>query len=165
MYCTIEDVRNALTPGGSQVDKTTASGLEDTQIIDSIREADSIVNSYINARYTVPQDPLDADRAVEPARFWSRNIAAFLATLTYKRSKDVPADEPVRLRYNLTMAGLLAIREGKATTSLPPIGVTTGSDGVTVINQYQGSMFAPADFALRSDYTGVVVQPYVWPGA
>lgn len=151
MYSSANDVRKALTPGGSAADTSTAAGLDDTQIEDAIAEADSTVDAHLRSRYTIPQDPDNVAVAVAPVRWWSRNIAAYLATLTFRRNKDLTEDDPVRLRYNQTMALLIAIRDGKANLSLPPVvdGAGTGTD-ITVINQYEGTMFGLEDFGLSA---------------
>jgi len=148
-YSSPIDVRNALTPGAASTDPSTAGGLSDEQIDDAIAQADARINGYLPADYTVPMITLENDLQVasSPFRFWSRDIAAYLATLTYKRNKDVPLDEPVRLRYTDTMADLLAVSRG--TYQLPDDGVTDGDLGeVFVYNQYEGQLFGPSDFYL-----------------
>lgn len=159
MYSSIEDVRKALTPGGSAADTSTAASLDEAQIVDAIKQADSIIDSHVLARYTIP---MNGEVAVDVVRFWSRDIAAYLATLSFKRNKNVPVDEPVRLRFNVVMAGLVAIRDGKATVNLPAIGAETGEDGVYVINQYEGTMFGPEDFGLVT--AGYRPGFHIWPG-
>lgn len=149
-YSSIVDVRNALTPGADASDQTTASILEDSQIQDAINEADSVILAYIGADYSVPQDPNDTLVAVAPVRWWSRDIAGFLATLTYKRNKDVTTDDPVRLRYNMVMSMLTAIRDGKGSVDLPPADPDAGDGDVTVINLYTGDLWGPADFGLSA---------------
>jgi hypothetical protein len=158
VYSLVEDVRNALTPGGSSSDTTTAASFSDAQIEDAINEADSIIDTHISLLYDIPQDPDEALVAVEPVRWWSRDIAAYLATLTFKRSKDIPADEPIRLRFALVMSLLVAIRDGKASVELPP---ADGGSEVVVQNLYTGYLFGPEDFGLApAGYSG----PGIWPG-
>lgn len=156
MYCTVLDVRNALTPGADPADGTTASSLSDDQIIDAVNEADARINTYLPANYTPPTEtiqigdpPVAAIVAVGMVRYWSRDIAAYLATLTYKKHQNVPEDDPVRLRYNSAMQSLLEVREGKII--LPP-DADTGDDvfpgEVVVHNSYEGTLFGPEDFSL-----------------
>lgn len=157
MYSSLTDVRSALTPGGVS-DSSTAASLTDPAITDAIDEADSIIDSYIGSRYGIPQDPNDATVAVKPVRYWSRDIAAFLATLTWKKGKDVGPDEPVRIRYTAVMNLLTAIRDGKATVNLPaPTGDQTG-DEVWVENMYDGNLFDHADTLTRR----VLRHPFSW---
>ena len=151
MYSSVASVRAALTPGSLPEDGSTASGLQDEQIRDAINEADAVIDSHIGSVYTVPvaydESPLDTV-AVAPVRFWSRNIAAYLATLTFKRNKDVGKDEPVRLRYDGTMALLVAIRDGKATVPSLPIPGDEDGDGAQVFQLYDGELFTEADQGL-----------------
>ena len=157
MYCTVEDVRNALTPGAVYTDPSTAAQLQNGQIEDAIRQADSRINGYLPAGYVAPTVTLEnADVVgVPPFRYWSRDIAAYLATLTYRRSKDLSQDDPVRLRYTDTMLELQLVAKG--VFELPPSTAPGGPlDGdVFVYNQYQGQLFGPEDFALAPSSGGM----------
>lgn len=175
-YCTLRDVRAALTPGALATDKETAASFEDWQIADGIEEAEGIVNAHILARYTVPTgeveviNPEDPDEtwvwvvAPSPVRGWTRDIAAWLVTLTHRKSKDIEEDDPVRLRYQMSLDMLIAIRDRKA--SLPgSVFPPTDEDnvqGVYVQNLYEGNLFGLEDFNLG--YAGDVYAPQVyWP--
>lgn len=159
MYSSVFDVRNALTPGASSSDATTASSLSEAQIVDAINEADSRIDGYLPADYTVPmqeiqqstEDPLPPPQEVAHnlIRFWSRDIAAYLATLTFKRNKDVSSDDPVRLRYNMAMSDLEKVARGILV--LPP-DATPGDEvgNVFIANQYEGRMFGLEDFDLTT---------------
>lgn len=161
MYSSVFDVRNALTPGADTADKSTAAGLTDAQIEDAIAEADAVINAYCSDGYIVPlmdvtisEDPLVvASLAVQPLRFWSRDLAAYLATLTFKRNKDVPENDPVRLRYTMIMEMLRMVRAGKMNL---PLDATpdTGPGTVSTHNLYTGNLFGAEDFELttRSGY-------------
>jgi phage gp36-like protein len=140
-------VRNALAPGASE-DMDTAASFADAQIEDAIKEADGVVDTYIYALFGIPQDPNDATVAVYPVRAWSRDIAAYLATLTFRKSKDMEVDDPVRLRYNYVIALLEKIASGELRPNLPqppalPDGY--GSQGAFVYNLYPFKLFTPAD--------------------
>jgi phage gp36-like protein len=156
MYSLTQDVRLALTPGAVSSDKTTAAGLDENQLIDAINQADAKINGYVPDGYTVPmvtlpnEDPeVVVQVAANPFRFWSRDIAAYLATLTFKRNADVTADDPVRLRYEATMADLLLVRQGDYT--LPPSAGEAAVDGeISIHNLYEGNLFGPSDFALST---------------
>ena len=156
MYSSVYDVRNALTPGADPADKSTAAGLDDGQLADAIVEADSTVNSYLPDDYTVAlttvqqgTPPVDAEVGTQPVRFWSRDIAAYLATLTFKRNKNVPDDDPVRLRFNLAMDALRAVRAGKINL---PVDASASDDvlGLSIYNLYEGTLFGPDDFQLTT---------------
>lgn len=148
----LRDVRGSLAPEGQEAG--TAATLDDDRLWDAIKQADSMIDSYAS-KYTIPRvEEFIAEEgktitiAPAPVRYWSRDIAAYLATLTFKRSQDVTVDDPVRLRFNLAMSELVAIRDGRATLPFPLKNALTNSALPVVINQYTGSLFRPADFNL-----------------
>lgn len=163
MYSSVTDVRNAVAPGPiSRTDPATAGSLNETQIIDAITEADGIVDLHVGNRYVVTQDPVDTTVAIRPFRYWSRNIAAYLATLSQRRSKPVDENDPVRLRYVETMGLLLQVRDG--TLDIPgatAVDTADAGDEVFVYNQYDGKLFGMADFGLRYSPNG---ETPLWPG-
>lgn len=151
MYSSPADVRNALTPGAVEDDVTTAASFEDDQITDAIKEADGMIDTYLSGRFGIPTDP-DATPpssvAVYPVRAWSRDIAAYLATLTYRKSKDLQPDDPVRLRFNWVIGVLEKIAAGDLTPNLPQPPTPSdgfGPQGAFVYNQYNGKLFTMAD--------------------
>jgi phage gp36-like protein len=160
VYCSPIDVRNALTPGATSDDPTTSAGLSDEQIDDAINQADARIRGYLPAGYVVPMMTLENNLTVATPiiRYWSRDIAAYLATLTFNRSMDVPQDEPVRLRYNDAMADLMLVAKGMF--ELPPETGDTAlpsEENVFVYNQYQGQLFGPEDFSLATAGTGLSI--------
>lgn len=178
-YCTVRDVRLALTPSADSADTQTASSLPDWQIEDAIEEAEGWVNTYVLARYTIPsvevtidppednpdEGPQTFDVAPSPVRGWTRDIAAYLATLTFRRHKDLSKDDPVRLRYMMVMQMLEAIRDGKSglpPAVFPPADEDANTQGVHVENLYEGKLFGPDDFGLGygAPYSGPQVY---WP--
>lgn len=149
MYSSVADVRNAVAPGViGRDDPATAGTLNEDQITDAINEADSIVDLHVSARYTVEQDPADTSVAKAPFRYMSRNIAAYLITLTYRRTKAVDERDPVELRYRETMAMLVAIRDGNLDVPGATPADSATSEQVFVYNQYEGKMFYPQDMGL-----------------
>lgn len=172
MYSTVTDVRNALAPGS--VREGTAATLTDQQIIDAINQADALIRSKIGHLYIIPLETVDIpaqgenpasteEFAEEPVRYWSRDIAAYLVTLTYKRNADVSENDPVRLRMNLAMAGVTEVQRGQATLPFPPY-VPPGqtSADAAVINQYTGDLFGAEDFDLAP--VGFPHRFGTWPG-
>lgn len=147
MFSTVQDVKNALAPSG--VITGTAATLSDVQITDAINEADSTIRSMIGNIYSIPLLPVDPPTdppttyGQEPVRYWSRDIAAFLATLTFKRNQDVSENDPVRLRFNLAMKSLQDIRDGKATLPFPPADGDADA-GAAVFNTVP-HLFTPLD--------------------
>jgi len=150
VYSSTDDVRYAVAPGSVGRDSpATAGSLNDEQIIDAINEADSIVNLHVAGRYVVEQDPANVAVATAPFRYWSRNIAAWMATLSQRLSKPVDVNDPVRLRYIETMALLVKVREGNLDIpGATPVSPSTTGDDVFVYNQYEGHLFGLNDLGL-----------------
>lgn len=179
-YCIPHDVRLALAPLSEFSEKSTAASLTDEQINDAIDEAEDIVDSYVLGRYTIPiidfeqDDPdnpgfvLVYNVAPDPVRGLTRNIAAYLATLTFRKNKDLPEDDPIRLRYRMTMEILGSIRG--SVSILPDVfePVTSGSDAVYVENLYQGTLFGMEDVGLSPGYVAGrtaathLIPAYLW---
>lgn len=149
------DVRNALAPGvwaapddGPPPRTGTAADLSDAQLADAIAEADGLIDAYLGGRYATPVDPVGG-QAPAPVRWWSRDIAAYNATLTNRKGKDLSPTDPVALRYAQTMSALTATRDGKSSLSLPQNAGPGGTSGAaTPLNPYSGQLFGPTDFDL-----------------
>lgn len=163
-FCTVRDVRLALTPNAEEEDATrpeTAASFADYQIEDAILEAEGIVAAHIAARYIIvtseveevnPEDPLETWAwvvAPSPIRGWTRDIAAYLASLTFHKHKDIEEDDPIRLRFAMVMANLIAIRDRKMNLDLEV--VADGGSGVHVENLYEGKLFGLEDVGLAYD--------------
>lgn len=181
MYSTAYDVRLALTPGASATDLETAAHLTNSQIEDAINEADGVINTYISQWYTVvlatvenpepvpdpipdPPPPAEVQVAPAPVRAWSRDIAAYLATLTFFKNKEVTEDDPVRQRYLMVLGMLRDIRDRKSILDpdvFPPNPDTANGQGVTVVNTYEGKLFGPEDFGLAPE--GASNPQILWP--
>lgn len=170
-YCTVRDVRAALTPGAdaSPEQKDTAAGLADWQIEDAILEAEGTLLAYIATRYVITTDEVEEEDpdnpgdfwvstvAPSPIRGWTRNIAAFLAALTFRKNKDLGEDDPIRLRYRHTMTMLEAVRDRKM--DLPLGGASADDQGVHVENLYEGHLFDMVDVGLAQE--GYSPQVYI----
>lgn len=145
----------------------TAADLSDEVLLDAIAEADATINSYIGRFYTTPV-PSDAeDNTPHPIDYWSRNIAAYNATLTYRGSQDLSNDDPVTRRYNATMDALRAVNSGSAQLSLDlNEGDHSASAAGDPINPFVGDLFTVDDFDLLPPSTdpvfGGVVRPGFW---
>lgn len=164
-YSTVDQVRDALTPGGRATDRTTAAGLTDAQIQDAIDEADSKIDLYLSTRYVTP---ITVDPLPRTVSFWSRSLAAYFATLTRAKSADIKDDDPVARRYRSAQQQLELIQQGKAQLPIPQLPAEESQNTVTVQNQYDGDLFLPGDYSLvpkaldgASDLMGR--WPSVWP--
>lgn len=158
-YSTPAQVRRALVPSSDGTQPTTptntAADLSDEQLQDSIDEADSTIDSYIGGFYAVPVTILDANgqptgSTPHPLDFWSRNIAAYAASLSYRQSQDFTDTDPVARRYKDTLASLQAVAAGRMKLQIPDN--VSGNSAVGVghaYNPYEGDLWDPTDFSLE----------------
>lgn len=159
-YSTADMVLSLLLPSGT-TNGSLAHGVSDDRldliVNDAISEADSTINLYLSAYYLVPV-ALAADGAPAPLPTWSRNIAAYLAALTLRGSKDFTDNDPIARRYRATIAELVAVQSGKSTLPFPTqTGDSSTFGSAPPVNPYVGSLFTPQDFNLGyypSNYPG-----------
>lgn len=143
-YSTVTDVRKALTAGASADDTTTASEIEDLQMQDAITEADAQIDGALALLYAVPI-------VTPPAliKMISRDLAAYLITLTWLGNIELDDRHPVNLRYKRALSLLEQLQSGSMI--LPGVPTpdpdTTRNDPV-VENPYDGVMFTRCDFDL-----------------
>jgi phage gp36-like protein len=148
-YTTPEKVRDLLARDVSQVSSTAAS-LDEPRILDAIAQATDIINGYLASRYSVPftDPPPTLISTIAEA------IAAYRADLAYRQGVDYDSElDPVYLRVKEVMQQLKDIRDGKMDVPGAPTddGSGTQQGGATVLNQYAGTLFSPADFDLVSE--------------
>jgi len=142
-YTDASEVRKILHPDADQTDIGTAASLSDDQLGEAIEEADQEVDGALGSLYTtpfVPTPPLIARL--------SRDIAAFLATLTHRKTNPMDRDDPVRLRYDRAQQILGQAREGQFDVSdVAPVSMERES---AVVNPLYGdiSLFSLGDFGL-----------------
>jgi len=127
-YCSVQDVRIALAADGLNDGTNTAADMSDNTLTDAITEASAVVDSYVGGPYS------DTDTVPSMVVYWTRDIAAFLATLTWRKSKDLTVMDPVYLRYQLTLDRLMGIATG--TTAMP-------SDQLPTSDPYAGTVINP----------------------
>jgi len=99
-----------------------------------------------------------------PVDYWSRNIAAYNATLSYSAAQPMDTDHPVRIRYNGTVEALKAVSAGTAGLNLPhnvTDSMAAGADDP--INPYIGVLFTSDDFDLSAGGGPYGPLPY-WRG-
>lgn len=156
-YSTPAMVRLALHPSlddGSNPPtdpSNTAADLTNDQLTDMIAEADSTIDSMVGAYYMVPvaTDP-STGSTPHPIDYWSRNLAAYAATLAFREGLDLQDTDPVVRRYTATMAALTAVQSGTARLQIPVnMGPNSGVWAGNVNNGYVGDLFSPADWNLR----------------
>jgi phage gp36-like protein len=156
-YCSVVDVRNALTAGGATSGTNTAADMDDATLQDAIAEASSVVDTYVGGPYG------PSDSVPNMVVYWTRDVAAFLATCTWRQSKDFEALDPVLLRYQQAVERLAGIFTG--TTSMPSSQMPT-QDVFTgaVCNTIPITLFHASDFDLygRAETSTGEVSPG-WP--
>lgn len=154
VYCTTEDVRGALTPDADNLDDDTAAGLSEETLDDAIARAVAFIHTYIGKQYSTPVDTaLDPDGIL---RDWTSVIAAWYATLTFSGGQAIETDDPLRLRYNQVVKTIERVQSGNLVLPWPGETGIEGND-ISVVNRWEGQMFAPEDFNL-----GDSRRPYGW---
>lgn len=154
-YCTPEDVRDVLSPGGDPADDTTAASLSDDDLTAAIGRATGVVHGYLSSRFKVPvPTALDPDGLLKT---WVSVLAAYDATLIYSKGMDIGADDPIRLRFGQVMDMLNAIMAGKLTPPWPAPDPVDYPGEVAVVNRYEGDMFGLRDFDIHD-----ARRPYGW---
>lgn len=134
MYVTAEDVRNVLAPDGAN-DESTAAQMDDDALEREIVRAQAEVDGHLRDRYDVPLD--DPPVLVEAI---TADIAAYLATLTHRRSGTLDENDVVWLRYS--RASALLERLGSGAMDLEGDGADALTTEPVVINQYDDALFA-----------------------
>lgn len=147
-YSTPADVRAALVPGGGATvpdpKSNTAADFDDPQLQDAISEADARVDSYLAALYVTPVTETSAT-----VKALSRDIAAYLATLTYRKGKDLQDADPVIRRYNDAIGFLKDAAAGRVTLTIPTnSGDTATGEAGDALNRYTGDLFSQCDVDL-----------------
>lgn len=165
-YSTPEMVRKALVPSSDGTAPTapthTAADLSDAQLQDAITEADAMIDGYIGGVYTTPVSPSGSPPAIPaPVNYLSRNIAAYIATLTYRGSQDFGDNDPIARRYRDAETLLKGVGTGRVSLPLPR---NTGTGAVAsvgqAVNPYVGDLWTPDDFSIGPDTPGRGWSPY-----
>jgi len=134
--------RDSTVPGG------TAAELGDAPIQAAIDLAQADIDARLTARYTVPWAPPVPPIVVS----LTVAIAAYHADLTHRQGQEVPATDPVVLRYKWAIDFLLLLASGVA--DIPSTEVTGAVlSGMTTVNPYSGAMFGLDDFDLANSNT------------
>ena len=167
-YSTPAMVRKAILPSSDGSQPTapnlshTAADLSDPELADAIAEADSTIDGALSGRYAVPVANDGSGNVPHPIDYWSRNLAAYIATLSYRGSQDFSDDDPIARRYRMTQDAINMVATGKASLPLPSQTGTNSQVGVhSAYNPYVGDLWTPDDFNLTEG--SPVLGPY-WYG-
>jgi hypothetical protein len=169
LYATLADLR--LTMDGTDAGSGTAAQLTDAQLNLALQAASNRVSVYAGNIFDG-----SSQQATPPDIFHdlTLDLAAFWATVTYRKSKAIAPDDPVRLRYNDAQGILNAVRDGKLRLDIRAPGgpgeeigvvinnipnVFNGDDSNTVYNPMTGFLEAdvPSDM-WRPGYTDMAEQ-------
>jgi phage gp36-like protein len=150
-YSTAASVRKAIVPGSDGTVPNplshTAADLSDAELADAIAEADSQIDGALGGIYATPVDI--SSSVPHPIDFWSRNIAAYVASLAYRGSQDFADTDPIYRRFKMTQDAMNLVATGKASLALPRNTGGTSQVGVEpAYNQYVGDLWTPDDFSL-----------------
>jgi phage gp36-like protein len=108
LYADVADLKAVL--GGTDSGVGTAAQLTDTQLTLALMSATNRVSAYVGNIFDG-----STQQAVPPVLLHdlTLDIAAFWATATYLKNKEIPSTHPVFLKYTETMKFLNEIRDGK----------------------------------------------------
>jgi phage gp36-like protein len=131
LYTTRDEVRLALSPGGDVADEGSAASLSDDDLDDAVADAQAEVDARIGGnRFTAATVP-------ELVQNLTRDIAAYLATLTHRRGDPIDPNDPVQKRYDRAQGILRDIQAGKIELT----GEPDESVDAWVENVYSGDLF------------------------
>lgn len=148
-YTTVDDLRLALSPGGT-TDPGTAAVLADGELADAIAEAQQEVDARLSDRGA----PFPTDAVPGLVAQITRDLAAFKATLVHRKGHPVDVSDPVRLRYDHALALLRQLGTGEV--DLPGTDDETGPGAAVLLNPYEGAMFQLDDLGLGTPPYGLV---------
>lgn len=142
-YTSVQAVRRVLSPDGDRDAKLgTAAWLSDNEIEEAIEDAATEINGRLAPRYDLPFETIPP--LVETL---NRDIAAYLATLTYRRGTPIPDSDPVALRYDRAQKLLTSAAKGdlQLVDEAEGAPVSTLAEA-TVVNPYSGDLFSADEF-------------------
>lgn len=172
-YSTPLMIRQAVAPRDwvtqpTPTDSTnTCADMTDEQLKDAIAEADSTIDGYLARYYKTPVEAALPAGQIHPVDYWSRNLAAYNATLTYSERLDFTDQDPIARRFLATMDLLKQVANGTLTLDglkLPGDGGSATASGASAPHQpYTGDLFDAADFNLSPAGSGGAFLDGGWP--
>ncbi len=138
MYTTVEDVRDILRGDGT-TDKGSAADLNNIQIDSEIIGAQQQVDSTLRNKYTVPFVVVP-----ELISHITRDIAAYLCDLNYRKSREYESDNyPIIRRHDRARELLDWLRTGVISLSAE-FGVSSLTTS-EVVHMYEHRILVEAD--------------------
>lgn len=148
-YTTVDDLRLALSPGGT-ADVGTAAALSDGELADAVAEAQQEVDARLSDRGA----PFASDAVPGLIAQITRDLAAFKATLVHRKGNPIDPNDPIRLRYAHALDLLRQI--GKGEIDLPGTSDETGPGAAVLLNPYSGDLFVMDDLGLGAPPYGLI---------
>lgn len=145
-YVSTAQVRAILAPDGA-TDQSTAAQMSDAALSEAILGAQREIDSRLRDRYTVP---FAAGAVPGLVVELTRDIAAYLATLTHDRQGSLEEDQVIRLRYNRARELLIQVAKGEI--DLDATGTAAVSTEPTVINPYDFDLFSSDEMGPVTTY-------------
>jgi phage gp36-like protein len=131
-YSDTEDVRRLLIGYRGDTENRTADVLDNDQLLDDIANADAQIDASLNRRYEVPfAPPIPA-----MVKYMSIDIAAYLADMRFRGSREYGSTHPVQLRYDRARRLLDDLGSGRRLLELAT------EDEALVINPYDGVLMS-----------------------
>ncbi len=146
-YATVDEVKGVLARDVADATGTAATLFNPDMVDYHIASAQAEIDARLAGRYVVPF-PAPVPSLIKALTV---DVAAYLATLTYRQSVDVSADDPVRLRYQRAQDMFKAIADGSMdlpAQQVPGDGGASTAGIATVRNPYRGTLFVLDDFSL-----------------
>lgn len=140
-YTTVEALRFTLAQGGDTSDPGTAASMGDEDLEDAIADAQAEVDARVGgAEFPAGEVPSLVANV-------TRDVAAYLATLTFRKGDPLDPNDPVRLRYQRAQGILADIGRGKIELS----GEPDPEGDAFVQNPYEGDLWSLAGEGIGPD--------------
>lgn len=131
-YCSIADVKVVLRGTSGEL-PAGADTLDDDQILQAIRSAQTEIDLALSQFYITPLNPVP-----DVIHDITQEIAAFMSDLTYRMSKPYSITNPFWLRYQRVKAFLDGITKGTYYVNVSEDNLR--QDTSEVINPYDGDL-------------------------
>jgi len=144
VYITLANLRATLAPDGA-ADESTAASMTDAALTREIVRAQAEVDGHLLDRYGAPFSDAEVPALIKSI---TEDIAAYLATLTHRRTGSLDENDVIWLRYSRASALLERIGEGAIDLGVAGTGVV--SVGPTVVNPSHDVLFPLDSLGLYS---------------
>ena len=156
-YSTEDQLRTILVGRRSEDRGENANELDDDQLGFAIKDADAQIDMALKRRYKLPlQEPIP-----DIIHVLSMNIAAYLATLTFRGTTVMSADDPATVRYERARRILADIQRGQV--DLDALENVTDESGQSVFNLLDEPLFPTHPWFGEEFAEGVIPPDRLYP--